>query len=1727
MKSWRKLLCLFLAMVMCLSLLPLSAFAAEEDEQLPEEELIDALNEDLAEETPEEESGDVPDEPEETPTEEPEDIPTDEPEEAADEEAEEMGITSIVDSGTCGSNSTWTLDNEGKLTISGTGAVNGFQNNSSIKTVVIEEGITGIGNEAFYCSDQITSVTMPSSLTSIGYGAFQACTSLTNITTPQNGLITIGGNAFWSCSNLRGFSFPNSVSSIGATAFGFCRGLTSITLPSNVVSIGERAFMECSNLKEISFTGDAPSIGESCFTGVTATAYYPADNDTWTETVLQNYGGNITWIVKGATGIEINEINFPDPVFREYVSNGIDEDHDNYLSVDELDGVAVIRVPYSEEESIGKIGSLKGIEFFHNLEILICSENNLESLDMSSCDRLRILDCGENLLSNLNVSENVELEELRCCNNRLTELDVSNNIKLENLWCHGNILKNLDVSQCPVIVKMLHKTTKPTIGSDQWSKDYYVYQMDRIEGNWYEFTVDNAVYVFPDLIRMKNYNSFRHNYMGANVGFANIKNYKIDEEYERVLFKSFTDGEIGELKKKMKADFFGACIGISSTIALTFMDLLEVDDISSKGAECYFDMGKPSADPKLLNSIMFYQLLNNYKKDKYLIEKVSSPGVLNSVDCSLFLSSLVENALSDSVLKRTMVFGFCCYFGGKVHSHAVVITGCSRDEKTGHYQVQFYDENCIKTEPEKNARYYYINVEPDFSSFTFQDNNARKEGVFITPDNCDCLELYDPSKMINILTGDPFSPSTYGTNRSATETTKLFFCDGDAFRLTEENGSWLEYDGTNLAGDLEVFDYSCELNEIEDDDESGSRFALVIPSGNYTLTGIRNGIDIDFYDDKGFLSVSGNNIKSVTLSLENGITIDAPEGESCSFDAALYTESDDACGLPGLAKVSAECEGTFRLTHSEQNVAANVDGTLQNISAGAYVGTDLIEHLVEDNVANFSVDANGEVVIPTVTFSQDYLTLKPGQEYSNLEVKIVPENYNGLIYWSVENTTGGESTLVTVDPATGSITASRTETGTAYVIACLQENRDGYEQSARCRVDVVENDNGSETPIADDVGKTDESGKQVNGVKLLDTSAAVELYKTDYARIRVVPILSQNDVSTASVDDVMDLTGTGAAVTSAYFENDQVAALFDLRVVDDRTLEIIPKDPKDDTLALGQSAPKSIKGSYSSPIVVVLENQTDRPFPAGTLKLTVKKSLPSVKVAAIKLNSWLQDPKDEQKLVFTGGTVSSFEVKNADSFADWLDPDKMEDGVLLYTGAWKAKQSGKLDLLLTVEGWSIKLPVTVSVTAASTAPKLKFSPATLTLKPGTRDSASTTISFTPALFQTREVTVGEVLEGKNDVTADGVLITGYYNGKLTVRPRLVPGDGKAHTYQVFLYVDGEKSGYVTVKMLAAKTQVSLSVKASGAIDTAIPNSAIILTPSWKNFHKGSGEGVILTEIRKAAGKAKPEAITEQFSVSTDGTSYVITAKDSFVWEKGYTYTALLTGIYGEDLEAPAEVKLSIKQSAKQPSISLAIKAAGSIDVLRPETTSITVTPTVKNWFDYDLEDEQVNFSAKNGKADVTDQMGDAFAWKAEDGSFVITAKPGGTLNHSWKYSVTVTMSLDGKDYTKTAALKVVQGTAKVVQDVKAVELLKRDRYSSAVVKLTPTDPQLRIEKVELDEKSIETYKLVKLGDNRWEIHYLDFSPQNPKSGTVKLSVFLTGNRTDKPNAIVSVQVNIR
>lgn len=146
--------------------------------------------------------------------------------------------------------------------------------------------------------------------------------------------------------------------------------------------------------------------------------------------------------------IAINEKNFPDKNFRDYVAMDFDADHDNCFSPREIANAKGILCDNKE------ISNLKGIQFFTEIWELYCCYNNLKTIDLSHNKKLSYLNCHHNKLEKLDVSGLPQLKTFYCGSNELQSIDVRKNEELKDFDCQDNHLDTLDVSQNKELVKL-------------------------------------------------------------------------------------------------------------------------------------------------------------------------------------------------------------------------------------------------------------------------------------------------------------------------------------------------------------------------------------------------------------------------------------------------------------------------------------------------------------------------------------------------------------------------------------------------------------------------------------------------------------------------------------------------------------------------------------------------------------------------------------------------------------------------------------------------------------------------------------------------------------------------------------------------------------------------------------------------------------------------------------------------------------------------------------------------------------------------------------------------------------------------------------------------------------------------------------------------------------------------------------------------------------------------
>ena len=241
-------------------------------------------------------------------------------------------LISYIASGTCGTNLTWRLTEEGELIIEGIGAmfdypslqnVPWYDYAESIQSVVVQEGVNSIGSRAFACCENLASVSIPEGVVSIGERAYMDCSGLTSVRIPTS-VTEIGMYAFSGCDKItdfyigniewwldygvKGFThegntnlfigddlltdlvIPSTVNSIPSEAFRNCNSIETVKFDNGVTEIGDRAFQNCSNLISVDIPESMCQIGQDAFEG---TAWY----DNHPDGVL--YVGNWLYGYKG------------------------------------------------------------------------------------------------------------------------------------------------------------------------------------------------------------------------------------------------------------------------------------------------------------------------------------------------------------------------------------------------------------------------------------------------------------------------------------------------------------------------------------------------------------------------------------------------------------------------------------------------------------------------------------------------------------------------------------------------------------------------------------------------------------------------------------------------------------------------------------------------------------------------------------------------------------------------------------------------------------------------------------------------------------------------------------------------------------------------------------------------------------------------------------------------------------------------------------------------------------------------------------------------------------------------------------------------------------------------------------------------------------------------------------------------------------------------------------
>lgn len=592
------------------------------------------------------------------------------------------------------------------------------------------------------------------------------------------------------------------------------------------------------------------------------------------------------------------------------------------------------------------------------------------------------------------------------------------------------------------------------------------------------------------------------------------------------------------------------------------------------------------------------------------------------------------------------------------------------------------------------------------------------------------------------------------------------------------------------------------------------------------------------------------------------------------------------------------------------------------------------------------------------------LTLQVGESY-DLGVLVEPEEWGDSVIWSTTN-----SKVASLEEDVKGIenTVTAGTPGIAYVKATATHG--AYTISATCRVRVVN----LET-------------EHITDVELRDTSVTTELYRTEGTLISVFPEFSQRKASTQSAFNAGEGNADGHLIKLARFGTDlkqgdknydkEVAAadkmneLFDLEVVDDWTLRLVPTQ-------YAVENPGEVVSKYSSKIALYPqegegENDEGEMVPycsrivtSKVLTVNVKKSTPKLTADSIQINSFYDEKS--YKINVKGATVVGIGEADGKTLPDWLD---LSENELTPAVVDKNAHSGTVYLSVETKEWAIPAEVKVSVSMRYTAPALRLSAKTVTL--ASFGSKGTTIQL---LSQDRSKKLEDMyILG---VTASGQLDSGDKYDPETGKWELVltPTGEELTNGTVNFEVSFEDASNtlvlplqiktVTPKLHLEKTSVTMNTKVG---DTA--KIKLYMTPSDAELPDDLEAYVTDTRNRKQEDLDSFIQLNEPEITYDDenGCAYLTVTTDAAAYESGYRVhiTTDEEHILKNDLAV-----LSVKPLARSTNPSVTLRASGTLDLSYPYK-GLTLTRTYRNM----VAPEEEGFILKINGKEVSD-FGDYF-----------------------------------------------------------------------------------------------------------------------------------------------------
>ena len=586
------------------------------------------------------------------------------------------------------------------------------------------------------------------------------------------------------------------------------------------------------------------------------------------------------------------------------------------------------------------------------------------------------------------------------------------------------------------------------------------------------------------------------------------------------------------------------------------------------------------------------------------------------------------------------------------------------------------------------------------------------------------------------------------------------------------------------------------------------------------------------------------------------------------------------------------------------------------------------------------------------------LTLKMGKTASyQLRAEVTPVQWAEDLEWSVT-----PKNILDVDEE-GVLTLLNP--GTAYVKATVKHGT--YEFSTTCRVLVV-----------------NEKAQELSDVTLISTNAALELYKTNGFQLRIHPQLGTYDADTVESyhadEDDETVEALGHLIQSAEFgskdknnnivPNDDMNDLFDLKVMDDWSLWLIPTD-------YARENPDKVKSSYKSKIVLHTADQKLHPdglLTEETLNISVQKNLPKLTASQLTINGFYNEKTYMPDI--QGATVTGIymEEDHANSWPEWLGIDEGPDGQIGVNPDVTTKTANaKVWLSVETEQWAIPASVQLPVKLIYQAPAVKLASSGITI------SQSDSYGVKDKLIS-QDKSLDLKALGVTDARVEDDRLTADYdaeNYQLTFYPS---SDSYKGTFKTNVYVDIEGSNRdlvlpLTVNMRAPEMRVS---RTNVTLNTLYGDNAdldIHMTPADAAVPELEEENPLVIACRKGS---KYVEVDGELEVTYDREKKTVSISTNASTEPGANYRVTLNPV------GQKPVVIAVKTLARNTKPTVTLKVTGSLD-LTYYKKGIKLTETFRNMFgDVDIIEYMVR---KNNAAPV--DFFDYFQAKNDDGEYLL------------------------------------------------------------------------------------------------------------------------------------------